>query len=143
VLIESSALDTLLGHCVAGCEEYLLRAMSVSCHSNVVATQSLFYPCIATRQTCLSTCHLAGYRVALRRVERVLGIAIRSKRCAYRGSNTLRQVRRRPELRLVPITHVSMAIPFPWQSVLHRFSSLTYHRNAILTVIKDSYRLSK
>jgi hypothetical protein len=114
VLIESSALDTLLGHCVASCEEYLLRAMSVSCHSIVVAAQFLFYPRIATCRTCLSACYFAGYRVALRRVERDLGIVIRSKRCAYRGSNTLRQVRRRPELRLVPITHVSMvAIPFP------------------------------
>ena len=30
MLIEAAALDSLLGHCVARCEEYLWRAMSVS-----------------------------------------------------------------------------------------------------------------
>lgn len=107
VLIESTAFYTLLCHCVAGCEEYLSRVMSVSCQS---ALQLLnpSYILISARIWCLSTRSLAMYRVALRCAGRRLGIASQSERSAYRCSNTLRQVGRSPKLRLVPIFGVSI-----------------------------------
>lgn len=123
VLLEPAPFYTLLCHCVARCEEYLSH-MSVL-HASIASTR--IAPLGIGRST-RSLIAMPSSLFVLRATTCAPTEDRKDAKCAYRGGDALRQQRRCPKLRLVPINTrrpVSIFFPYDFPSPTIRNRKLT------------------